>query len=148
MKPETKHHFGIYRTARQCVLGDLGEVLVTYYPDEPQALAALASLGDGYEIRPVTPNGQPIAAPASPLVRALFSAEAVAHLRGYEREILPLADLARGMQARIDELEIALRALVWTFHKEAPNCSDGYTARAREILARTVEPLAPENLKP
>ena len=142
------HHYGLYRTTRQDVLGDLGEVLVTHYPDELQALAALASLGDGYEVRPVTRDGRPIDAPASPLTRALFAAESVAHLRGYEREILPLADLARGMQARIEELEIALRALVWTFHKEAPNCSDGYTARAREILARPVSPLAPENIKP
>ena len=148
------HHYGLYRTAMQCVLGDLGEVLVTHYADEPQALAALASLGDGYEIRPVTPDGQPIAAPASPLARALFSAEAVAHLRGYEREILPLADLARGMQARIDELESVARELLelvdgFHMHTYAPNKSSDWKqqARAREVLARPVSPLTPDNIK-
>ena len=161
------HHFGLYRTARQCVLGDLGEVLVTHYPDEAQALAALASLGDGYEIRPVTRDGHPLPAPVSPLTRALFSAEAVAHLRGYEREILPLADLARGMDKRIAELEAALAALVERAEAVASgipvhNRHEGvsqathvahmashlaqHVKPAREVLARTVQPLAPENI--
>jgi len=147
------HHFGLYRTARQCVLGDLGEVLVTHYPDEAQALAALASLGDGYEIRPVTRDGHPLPAPMSPLASALFAAEAVAHLRGYEREILPLADLARGMDKRIAELESVARELLelvdgFHMHTYAPNKSSDWKqqATAREVLARTVQPLAPENI--
>ena len=78
----------------------------------------------------------------TPLKNALFAAESVAHLRGYEREILPLADLARGMDARIAELESALLALVATFHAENPKCSSGYTFHATEILARTVQPAA------
>lgn len=88
------------------------------------------------------------------LTVALFAAESVAHLRGYEREILPLADLARGMQARIDELESVARELLelvdgFHMHTYAPNKSSDWKqqARAREVLARPVSPLTPDNIK-
>jgi len=42
------------------------------------------------------------------LKTALFNAESVAHLQGFEREILPLADLARALAAQVVELRAAL----------------------------------------
>ena len=48
----------------------------------------------------------------NPLQSAIFAAESVAHLRGFEREILPLADLARGQARHIEELEAALTSVL------------------------------------
>ena len=94
--------------------------------------------------------------PPSPLTAALFSAESVAHLRGYEREILPLADLARGMALHIEEQGEALRScLEWMEHTiEQLGTHDkgtrlnwgGPIAKARAVLAKTPAPLAPEML--
>ena len=84
----------------------------------------------------------------TPLTEALFAAESVAHLRGYEREILPLADLARGQAQRIAELEAALSAAVYELEETAdrPNAKQYAASHAREVLARTTQPVAPERL--
>jgi len=81
---------------------------------------------------------------------ALFAAESVAHLHGYEREILPLADYARGQAARIAELEAALVGCTeWmeftirqlgTHDKGIRLNWGGPLSSAREVLARKVTP--------
>jgi hypothetical protein len=81
------------------------------------------------------------------LKTALFAAEAVAHMRGYEREILPLADLARGMDARITELEAALSALLDSPVDGGILTSDAI-GDAFKVLARPIEPLTPGDLIP
>lgn len=40
----------------------------------------------------------------SGLGNKIFAAETVAHLRGYEREILPLSDAARTMHAALEKI--------------------------------------------
>ena len=86
----------------------------------------------------------------TPLQTALFAAESVAHLRGYEREILPLADLARGQAQRIAELEDALRSCVnIAAHPQSTKADMRHIAKdGAQVLARTVEPLAAEMLNP
>jgi hypothetical protein len=101
------------------------------------------------------------------LQTALFSAEAVAHMRGHEAQILPLADLARGMDARIAELEGALRPFVGLelarysasgmqaftesgMHKIPEEWQPLIPAilAAREVLARPIQPLTPGDMLP
>ena len=79
-----------------------------------------------------------------PLADALFAAEAVAHLRGYEREILPLADLARSMDEDIVELRAALatatEALAFVRTDVSPECEATVTDAidaARAVLKKT-----------
>lgn len=89
------------------------------------------------------------------LKRLLFQAEAVAHMRGFEREILPLADYARGQAARIAELEAAMKGCTeWMEHTiEQLKTHDkgirlnwgGPLGAAREVLTRPITPLEPEN---
>jgi hypothetical protein len=73
---------------------------------------------------------------ARPLADALFAAESVAHLRGYEREILPLADLARSMGEDIAELRAALVAYMNAEPDDGILMSDAI-ADARAVLAKT-----------
>lgn len=84
------------------------------------------------------------------LKTALYQAEAVAHIHGYEHEILPLADLARGMAVHIEEQGEALRScLEWMEHTiEQLGTHDkgtrlnwgGPIAKARAVLAKTPGP--------
>lgn len=73
------------------------------------------------------------------LKTALFAAESVAHLRGFEREILPLADLARSQAARIAELENALGLADATLERVAPGGSRA-TQGTRDVTALVLKP--------
>jgi hypothetical protein len=86
------------------------------------------------------------------LKSALFAAESVAHLRGFEREILPLADLARGQANRIEELELAFDLLIAEYKTGADSGEWGnwefedqeMVKRVREIRARRTAAIQPE----
>jgi hypothetical protein len=89
-------------------------------------------------MKPNTDKTSPEDTPcARPLADALFAAEAVAHLRGYEREILPLADLARSMGEDITELKGALRDMMSCAEAGDSDAMANAYLQARAVLAKT-----------
>jgi hypothetical protein len=82
-----------------------------------------------------TPSGETEA--ARPLADALFAAEAVAHLRGYEREILPLADITRSMDEDVKELKDALRDMMSCAEAGDSDAMANAYLQARAVLAKT-----------
>ncbi len=70
----------------------------------------------------------------SELKTALFNAEAVAYMHGYAELIIPLADLARGQDAHIEELRAALNTL-----PELPDDYHPHNVDAVEAFVESVE---------
>ena len=86
------------------------------------------------------------------LKTAIFAAETVAHLQGYEREILPLTDLAREMDAEIGKLRAALSGLLDAYapHRDEsqPDKLQSDVRRAVEVLQKPAPPETPQSARP
>jgi hypothetical protein len=83
------------------------------------------------------------------LKTAIFAAETVAHLHGFEQEILPLTDLAREMDAEIGRLRKALAIAAESMRPPTRGALKGYVspelAAIRDALQK---PETPQSARP
>jgi len=81
------------------------------------------------------------------LKTAIFAAETIAHLHGYEREILPLTDLAREMDEEIGRLRAALSDMLTCADKGDIDSLANASETARLLLQKPARPETPQSAR-